>query len=739
METKQRSRIWPGRPYPLGATWDGKGANFALFSESATGVELCLFSKSNADKEIERIRFTQRTDLVWHMYLPDILPGQLYGYRVEGPYEPEKGLRHNPNKVLLDPYAKQVGRDIKWDDSLFGYKIGEEDLTFDDRDSAKFAPLGMLVDNAFTWGDDRPPRTPWHRTIIYEAHVKSFTQRMPGIPDKLRGTYAGLASDAAIKYLLDLNVTAIELLPVHHRANDRHLMEKGLSNHWGYNTLAFFAPDTRFAVGNTDAVQQFKMMVRRLHAAGIEVILDVVYNHTAEGNEKGPTLSLRGIDNGSYYRLSPESPRYYMDFTGCGNTPNMRNPRLLQLIMDSLRYWVQEMHVDGFRFDLASTLARELYDVDRLGAFFDIMHQDPLLSQVKLIAEPWDVGPGGYQVGNFPVLWTEWNGEYRDITRQFWAGAGSVAGKFATRLCGSSDLYEHNGRRPYASINFVTCHDGFTLSDLVSYNEKHNEANGEENRDGANNNHSWNCGAEGPTRDGNIRRLRARQQRNFLATLLLSQGVPMLLSGDEIGHSQKGNNNAYCQDNDLTWLNWRPSEESKALLAFVQKLTRIRTEQPVLKRRNFFQGRAIRGSEIQDVSWFDPSGKDMTSEQWNGTVTCIGMRLAGDLMDEVDDQGEPIQGETLLILMNCGPESVDFTLPVTNPEHRWELLVYTADDYAHEPLMEGGQSYKLLDHSLALFRTRPAILPEPLVTPLQAEALRKDMASPNRRKSQVSL
>ncbi len=547
-------RIWPGRPYPLGATWDGAGVNFALFSEHATKVALCLFDSADAPKESVRLVLPEHTDQVWHAYLPDVLPEQLYGYRVHGPYEPAKGHRFNPNKILLDPYAKAIGRDLRWDDSLFGYTIGdaEADLSRDQRDNAAIAPLAVVVDTAFTWGDDRAPRTPWHKTLIYEVHVKGFSKLNVEVPEKLRGTYAGLAAEASIQHLLSLGVTAVELLPVHHHVDERHLVEKGRCNYWGYNTLAFLAPDLRYTPDQDarQSVQQFKMMVRALHAAGIEVILDVVYNHTAEGNQLGPTLSMRGIDNASYYRLAPEDPRYYMDFTGCGNTLNMQHPRVLQLIMDSLRYWVLEMHVDGFRFDLASTLARELYEVNKLGAFFDIIHQDPILSQVKLIAEPWDVGPGGYQVGNFPVGWTEWNGKYRDVVRKFWKGDGGTASEFATRLSGSSDLYQQSGRAPYASINFITCHDGFTLQDLVSYNEKHNEANGEDNKDGANDNNSWNCVVEGPvddvsggspsgvphgsppSGDPGVNVLRARQKRNLIATLLLSEGVPMLCGGE---------------------------------------------------------------------------------------------------------------------------------------------------------------------------------------------------------------
>ena len=525
----------PGRPYPLGATWDGMGVNFAIFSEHATRVELCLFDSPDATREAQRISLPEQTDLVWHGYIPDLKPGQLYGYRVSGPYDPHHGHRFNPAKVLLDPYAQALGRTLRWGPEMFGYRLGDpqEDLAMDEKDNAAFAPLAAVIDAAFTWGDDKPLRTPWHKTIIYEAHVKGFTKRHPDIPEKLRGTYAGLVTQPAINHFKTLGITAVELMPVHQSLTPWHLEQKHLSNYWGYDTLAYFAPHLQYAssTGPEETVREFKRMVRGLHAAGIEVILDVVYNHTAEGNQMGPTLSLRGVDNATYYRPSPEDARYYMDYTGCGNTLNMRHPRVLQLIMDSLRYWVTEMHVDGFRFDLASALARELHEVDKLGAFFDIIHQDPILSQVKLIAEPWDLGEGGYQVGNFPIGWTEWNGKYRDTIRRFWKGDGGVVSEFATRLMGSSDLYEHSGRRPYASINFVTAHDGFTLHDLVSYNGKHNEANGEDNRDGSDDNQSWNCGAEGPTDDAGIKALRERQKRNFIATLAFSQGVPMLLSG----------------------------------------------------------------------------------------------------------------------------------------------------------------------------------------------------------------
>jgi isoamylase len=616
-------RIWPGRPHPLGATWDGAGVNFALFSEHAAKVELCLFDSVDDKRESRRVVLPEHTDMVWHGYLPDVEPGQLYGYRVYGPFTPEEGHRFNPHKIVLDPYAKAIGRDVTWDDSLFGYKIGdpESDLSFSWSDNAACCPLASVIDTAFTWGDDRPPRTPWHKTLIYEAHVKGATMLHPDVPDEKRGTYAGLASEAMIQHLQSLNVTAVELMPVHYHLNDRHLVEKGKVNYWGYNTLGFFAPHVAYASKQSPrkSVQEFKTMVRSLHAAGIEVILDVVYNHTAEGNRNGPTLSWRGIDNLSYYRLSPESRRYYMDFTGCGNTLNMVHPRVLQFIMDSLRYWITEMHIDGFRFDLASTLARELHEVNRLGAFFDIIHQDPIISQVKLIAEPWDVGPGGYQVGNFPVLWTEWNGKYRDCVRRFWKGDGGLVSEFATRLAGSSDLYEDDGRKPYASINFITAHDGFTLQDLVSYDQKHNEANGEDNRDGANDNFSWNCGVEGPTDDQNIIKLRERQKRNLFATMMFSEGVAMILGGDELSHSQNGNNNAYNQDNEISWLNWNLDNDKRrlAFLEFVRKCTTVWRSQPVFQRRKFFVGRPIRGSEIKDISFFDPSGTEMSDEAWN--------------------------------------------------------------------------------------------------------------------------
>jgi glycogen operon protein len=678
--------------------------------------------------------------MVWHGYLPDVEPGQLYGYRVYGPYEPGKGHRFNPNKVVLDPYAKAIGRDVRWDDSLFGYEVGKDDLSLDSRDNAAHCPLASVIDTAFTWGDDRPPRTPWHKTVIYEAHVVGLTARHPQVPEERRGTYAGMTTEPVIQHLLELGVTAVELLPVHYHLNDRHLVEKGLTNYWGYNTLNFFAPHVAYAskASPRKSVAEFKSMVRSLHAAGIEVILDVVYNHTAEGNEMGPTLSWRGIDNVNYYRLAAKDKRYYMDYTGCGNTLNMQSPRVLQLIMDSLRYWVLEMHVDGFRFDLASTLARELHEVDRLGAFFDIVHQDPILSQVKLIAEPWDVGPGGYQVGNFPVLWTEWNGKYRDTVRRFWKGEGGLVSEFATRLAGSSDLYQNTGRRPYASINFITAHDGFTLQDLVSYDGKHNEANGEGNRDGSEHNDSWNCGVEGPTDDPNIVALRERQKRNLMATLLFSEGVPMLLAGDELSHTQKGNNNAYAQDNELTHLSWDLDERKRKFLEFVKKCARIWRQQPVLQRRKFFLGRPIRGSEIKDITFFEPVGNEMSDEAWNnGAVRCIGIRLAGDLMNEVDERGEPIMGDTLFLMFNAHWEPIQFSLPIPRDGRVWEAMVDTSDPDMPLRVSRGAEQYPLQGRSLALLRT---VAPEHVgetasaeeVANLQRESRRHTLPSPTR-------
>jgi glycogen operon protein len=708
-------RIWPGEPYPLGATWNGLGVNFSLFAEHATRVDLCLFDGPDGTVESECIPLPEQTNMNWHGYVPDLRPGQLYGFRVHGPWDPAHGMRFNPHKMLLDPYAKAIGRPVRWDDAMFAYAIGhpDQDLSLDTRDSAPFAPLSAVVDPAFTWGDDRPPRTPWHKTVIYEMHVRGFSMLQTRLPERIRGTYEALTTDTAINHLLNVGVTAVELMPVHHHSYDRHLVERGLTNYWGYNTLSFFAPNIRYsaAINPVDSVPEFKRMVRALHAAGLEVILDVVYNHTAEGNHLGPTLSLRGLDNRAYYRLLADNPRYYLDFTGCGNTLNMQSPQVLQLIMDSLRYWVLEMHVDGFRFDLASALARELYEVDRLGAFFDIIHQDPVLSQVKLIAEPWDLGAGGYQVGNFPVLWTEWNGKYRDSVRRFWRGDGGVVSELASRLAGSNDLYEPSGRRPYASINFITAHDGFTLHDLVTYNEKHNEANGDGNTDGENHNLSWNCGVEGETDDPDINSLRDRQKRNLLATLLLSQGVPMLSGGDEIGRTQRGNNNAYCQDNELSWTSWDVTPAQRDLLDFTSRLIRIRHEQPALRRRRFFRGRAVRGADVKDIAWLDPNGSEMTDESWNaGFVRCLGVRLEGNAIDEVDERGRPILGDTLLVLLNAHHDRIDFTLPDEDPRDRWERLVDTTDGAASPDRFAGGDVYPLTGRSVALFRLAHPVL-----------------------------
>ena len=712
---ESQRRVWPGNPYPLGATWDGRGVNFALYAENATKVELCLFDSADAEKESERIPLPEQSDMVWHVYLPDLPPGQLYGYRVYGPYEPQNGHRFNSNKVLLDPYAKLIGRPTRWDDSLFGYTVGspDGDLSFDERDSAPFAPLAAVTDTAFTWGDDRPPETPMHKTVIYEMHVRGFTKLHPKIPEHLRGTYAGLATKPVIEHLKRLGITAVELLPIHQFLQDRHLVEQGLANYWGYNTINYFAPELRYTDREypLDAIRQFKTMVRNFHAEGIEVILDVVYNHTAEGNHLGPTLSFRGIDNAAYYRLVSDDRRYYMDYTGCGNTLDAMNPRVLQLVMDSLRYWITEMHVDGFRFDLASALARELHAVDKLGAFFDIIHQDPIISRVKLIAEPWDLGEGGYMVGQFPVQWSEWNGKYRDCVRSFWKGDGGVVSEFATRFCGSSDLYEWSGRRPRASINFVTCHDGFTLEDLVSYNDKHNEANGENNQDGADHNISWNCGVEGPTRRRDVLALRDRKKRAILATLIFSQGVPMLLAGDEMGHSQGGNNNAYCQDNEITWIDWKAArhKRNQELFDFVCRILDIFHQQPVFHRRKFFSGRAISGEQAPDIAWINTDGVEMTEEQWNTPFArCFGVVLFGDSID-VDEEGEEISGDTLLILFNADhSQTIPFKLPNIDEQGAWHLLVDTYDvqnepaDYAQE------SSFDLRPCSMAVLRMKAA-------------------------------
>ena len=671
----------PGNPYPQGANWDGAGVNFSLFSENATGVELCLYDDRDRNLETARIAITERTDNVWHIYLQGVKPGLRYGYRVHGPYDPNNGQRFNPAKLLVDPYAKSIDGFLQWDDALFGYTIGhpDEDLGRDDRDSAPFVPKSIVVDPYFDWRNDSLLHIPWHETIIYELHVKGFTMLHPEIPSDLRGTYAGLAHPAAVEYLKKLGITSVELMPIHHSVADRHLLDRGLTNYWGYNSLGFFAPDARFSAAGSagDQVAEFKNMVRTLHSAGLEVILDVVYNHTAEGNHLGPTVCFRGVDNTAYYRVVEGQPRYYMDYTGCGNTLNMRHPRSLQLLMDSLRYWVTEMHVDGFRFDLAAALARELHEVDRLGAFFDIIHQDPTLSQVKLIAEPWDLGEGGYQVGNFPVLWSEWNGRYRDCVRDYWRGSDQGIAEFASRLTGSSDLYESGGRRPYASINFLTAHDGFTLNDMVSYNEKHNENNGEDNRDGESNNRSWNCGVEGPAGDNReVNVLRGRQKRNFLATLFLSLGVPMLLAGDEFGRSQQGNNNAYCQDNELSWLDWDKVDTKQ--LEFAKEIIEFRKAHPVFSRRKWFQGKSIRGSDMNDLAWFRPDGEQMSDEDWGvGFAKSLGVFLNGDEIPEADAAGRRVLDQSFYLIFNAHWEPVEFVLPPEIWGQSWTRVLDT--------------------------------------------------------------
>jgi isoamylase len=701
-------RVWRGTPYPLGASWDGSGVNFAIFSENAEAVDLCLF---DGDGTEERVRLTEQTDLVWHCYLPDARPGQRYGYRVHGPYDPGAGHRFNPNKLLIDPYAKRIDGVIAWDDSLFGYRIGGDHRQPDERDSAPFVPKSVVVNHAFVWGGDAPPSTPLDRTLIYEVHVKGFTKLHPDVPEDLRGTYAGMGSAAAIDYLTTLGITAVELLPVHQHVTDRYLAERGLANYWGYNTIGFLAPDVRYSATG-EPVSEFKTMVKRLHDAGIEVILDVVYNHTGEGNHLGPTVSFRGVDNASYYRLSPEDPRYYVDYTGTGNTLDATSPRVLRLIMDSLRYWVIEMHVDGFRFDLASALARELHDVDKLGSFFDIIHQDPIISQVKLIAEPWDVGPGGYQVGNFPVGWAEWNGKYRDSVRRFWKGIGDQTAELAYRLSGSSDLYAGSGRMPHASINFVTAHDGFTLNDLVSYERKHNEANGEDNRDGDDNNESMNFGVEGETTEEAVIEIRERQKRNYLATLLLSQGVPMLLGGDEMGRTQRGNNNGYAQDSEISWYRWELRRRDRQLLAFTRALIRLFHQHPVLRRRRFFQGRQIRGSRVKDLTWYAPSGREMSDDEWQAPgVRTLGVQFAGDAIEERGPRGERIVDDTLLIILNADDGPVAFTLPNHEVAKRWEVIFDTVHPSfsAAQGEFDSGSVYRVAERSVACLRRLPRV------------------------------
>lgn len=668
-----------GSPYPLGATYDGKGVNFAIYAENAESIELCLFEHDTEETETFKIKIREQTHQVWHIYVPDIGPGQLYGYRVHGPYEPEQGHRFNANKLLIDPYAKAIANTLRWDDALFGYEVGhgKADLSFSEKDSAPYIPKGVVIDNAFDWEDDQSPDIPMHRTIIYETHVKGFTTQHPDIPEEIRGTYTALGHPVTISYLQSLGITAIELLPIHHFITDRHLQEKDLTNYWGYNTIGFFAPDIRYgSTGNHgEQVIEFKNMVKELHRAGIEVILDVVYNHTGEGNEMGPTLSFRGIDNAAYYRLT-DDPRYYMDFTGTGNTLNARLPSVLRLIMDSLRYWIEEMHVDGFRFDLASALARELHEVDKLSSFFDVIHQDPVISQVKLIAEPWDIGEGGYQVGKFPHGWAEWNGKYRDCMRDYWRGADSMLGEFADRLTGSSDLYQGDYRRPTASINFITAHDGFTLHDLVSYNEKHNEANGEDNRDGDSHNRSWNCGAEGPTEDEEINKLRAKQKRNLLTTLFLSQGVPMLVAGDEFGRTQQGNNNAYCQDNEISWLDWTGKDEK--LLHFTQQLIAFRKEHPTFSRRKWFQGIPVKGVGLEDIAWFNPEGQEMADSHWeNDFAKSLAVFLNGKGIRTPNDDGSKIIDNSFYIMFNAYWEDIHYVLPAEKYCKEWTVVIDT--------------------------------------------------------------
>ncbi|WP_213804806.1 glycogen debranching protein GlgX [Granulicella sp. dw_53] len=693
--------LLPGRPYPLGAKANSKGTNFALYSEHATAVSVCFFDEKGVQTDCVALK--ERTAFTWHGLIRNIKPGQLYGYRVDGPWEPEKGMRFNASKLLVDPYAEAISGQVDWKAPVFAYKVETgDDLQICDKDSANGMPKSVVVAQDFDWGGDCPPQTPLADSVIYEVHVRGFSKTNPNVPEELRGTYAGLAHPASIDYLKKLGITAVELLPVHHFVDDGHLVDRGLTNYWGYNTLGYFAPEARYSsCGDRGGqVGEFREMVKALHAAGIEVILDVVYNHTCEGNHLGPSLSFKGICNTTYYRLVEDNPRYYMDYTGTGNTLNVRNPQVLKLLMDSLRYWVTEMHVDGFRFDLAATLARELHDVDRLSGFFDTIHQDPTLADVKLIAEPWDVGEGGYQVGNFPVLWAEWNGKYRDTVRRFWKGDGGQLSDFAYRLTGSSDLYQYDGRKPYASINFITAHDGFTLCDLVSYDGKHNEANGDDNRDGTDDNDSWNMGAEGPTDDPAINEMRERQTRNFLTTLLFSQGVPMIAGGDEIARSQRGNNNGYCQDNELTWYDWKLDERRTRLLEFTSRLVQMRRLHPNLHRRKFFQDRTVRNSVIRDIAWYSTDGNEMPEEAWNsGWVRSMGMMLNGKTLQISDDEGASVQDDSFLLFVNASHEGVEFTLPPPPNGSPWSHLINTENindpfDFreANEKVIVGGRS-----------------------------------------------
>lgn len=699
----EQIRVRPGTPYPLGASYDGEGVNFSIFSEVAERVELCLFDENGNQASVD---LPEVTAFCWHGYIPGVIPGQRYGFRVHGPWAPEKGQRCNPAKLLLDPYAKSVEGQVQWDESVFPYRSGDPDA-IDDRDSAPFVPRSVVVEAGFDWGGDRHPAIPWHKSVIYEIHVKGFTAIHPDIPSSQRGTYAGLAHESSIEYLKSLGITAVELIPVHQFIHYEHLEKKSLRNYWGYSTIGYFAPHNEYSSSGHSGqqVQEFKQMVRDLHKSGIEVILDVVYNHTSEGNHLGPMLSLKGIDNGAYYRLMPDDQRHYLDYTGTGNSLNMMHPHVLQLIMDSLRYWVIEMHVDGFRFDLAATLARELHDVDRLSAFFDIIQQDPVISQVKLIAEPWDIGEGGYQVGNFPVLWSEWNGKYRDTVRDYWRGAESMLSDFAYRITGSSDLYGNTGRRPYASINFITAHDGFTLNDLVSYNEKHNEANGEENGDGTDDNRSWNCGVEGPTDDPDIIALRARQKRNFLATLFLSQGVPMLLGGDEIGRTQQGNNNAYCQDNDISWFNWENADES--LLDFSRRLIHFYKKHPVFSRRRWFQGIPIRGTGMTDIGWFTPDGNEMSEEHWNEDFAkSLAVFINGESLTSLDDRGERVVDDSFYLIFNGHYEPLNFRLPPQEYGEQWVKVLDTNESFVGESEQrnEAGAELNVEARSMKVFR-----------------------------------
>jgi isoamylase len=699
------AKVWPGNSYPLGAFYDGAGTNFSIFSEIADRVELCLFEEGGTETKFD---LPEVTSFCWHGYLPNIGPGQRYGFRVHGPWKPEDGHRCNPAKLLLDPYARAIEGQVRSNEAVFAYSFDNPDGPSNDIDSAAFMPKCVVTTPYFNWGNDRHPRTQWHETIIYEVHVKGFSINHPDVPAELRGTYGGLGHPKAIEYFTRLGVTAIELMPVHQFIQDSHLLERGLRNYWGYNSIGFLAPHDEYSAAgkNGQQVQEFKQMVKALHEAGIEVILDVVYNHTAEGNHLGPMLSFRGIDNAAYYRLMADDRRYYMDYTGTGNSLNMRHPHVLQLIMDSLRYWIVEMHVDGFRFDLASTLARELHDVDRLSAFFDIIQQDPVISQVKLIAEPWDIGEGGYQVGQFPPLWLEWNGKYRDCVRDYWRGEDQRLGEFAYRFTGSSDLYEMTGRKPYASINFVTAHDGFTLNDLVSYNDKHNEANGEESRDGESHNRSWNCGAEGPSEDPEVNKLRDRQKRNFLATLFLSQGIPMLLGGDEISRSQNGNNNGYCQDNEISWFDWESADRD--LLEFTRRLIQLRKEHPVFHRRRWFQGRPIHGAQVTDIGWFTPDGSEMTQEDWNGGFAkALGVFLNGEGIQSPDPRGERVVDESFYVLLNAQHEPLQFTLPKRDWGDRWVVVLDTtarSTPEAEEQRQKAGQEVSVESRSLKVLR-----------------------------------